>query len=967
MGDTNSRSGADFCERGFHMLRRNDRPAREVVTIGAFQLFPAQRLLMKNNEVVKLGSRALDILLALADRPGDVVSQRELVAKVWPNIFVEDVSLRVHVAALRKALCCDGTRYLVNVPGRGYCLVASTKRCTIDEAPRSHPAIEPAYPLPPPLAGMVGRDEDVRAIGKKLRASRFVTVVGPGGVGKTTVALSAAHELLDEFLGAVCLVELSPVDSPQFLAPAITSAFRLPVRAKDPTSELATHLRGKRALLILDSCEHLIEEAARVSERLFREVSDLYILVTSREALRVEGEHVHQLSPLISPPENDKLTVAEALSYPAVQLFVNRIVSAGFGKELADKDAQIVSAMCRQLGGIALAIELAAGRVAVYGIRDTASLLQGQFALLWPGRRTAPPRQQTLNATLDWSYNLLSDDERRVFRRLAVFTGGFTLDAACQVVAGTEQESLEFHGIVASLVAKSLASPDAGEAKRYRLLDMTRTYAESKLQQAGEAIDMRRRHANHYRNMLADAARESRDPHALQAEIDNIRAALSWSFKPAGDDELGVQLAALSATAWLGLGLLTECHDWMKTASKVLGDTMTPLPQQLGICMALASTLLFTASDIGEFQPVWDKAFGLAVTLGDVESQMSCHLAMWALQVRVPRYADALAVAEDCLRTAERADDPSAIGQAEWMLGQSKLHLGRLKEATGHYRRFTAMDTETSRLAMMKQTGYDRRSDALGNISCLLWLTGSPDQGLRTGAEAISVAKSLGFPLPIAVAGMWNGLTQYFVGPDIDKTEGDMVDLVEHARANGLVQFQGFGLSILGLCQARRGQFDEARRLVEEGLRLQEASHIRVFHPGIRAELAEVAASHGRLNDAERILRQIDEDDINDPEHWWTPEILRIKGVLAEAFGHTNVGTDLCRRAAALARCQGSLFWELRAGITLGRMRARRPQETLAMLDAIYGRFAEGFETPDLLKAKHTLGELRQRQPAIQL
>jgi tetratricopeptide (TPR) repeat protein len=475
------------------------------------------------------------------------------------------------------------------------------------------------------------------------------------------------------------------------------------------------------------------------------------------------------------------------------QLFVNRIVSAGFSNRLADEDARMVSGMCRQLGGIALAIELAAGRVATYGIRDTASLLNGQFALLWSGRRTAPPRQQTLNATLDWSYNLLSDDERKVFRQLSVFTGGFALDAACRVVTGDEPGRLDVHGIVASLVAKSLASADPGASKRYRLLDMTRTYAESKLQRAGESLDLRRRHAIYFRDLLAQAASENQDPRALAAEIDNIRAALSWSFKPSGDSELGVQLAALSATAWLGLGLLTECHDWMKTASKRLDDTPVPLPQQLGICMALASTLLFTASDISEFKPVWNKAFDLAVSLGDIESQMSCHLALWALQVRVPRYADCLAVAEDCLRTAERSDNPGAIGQAEWMLGQSKLHLGRLDEAMSHYRRFLAVDTEASRLAMMKQTGYDRRSDALGNLSCALWLTGSPEQALRIGSEAVSVARLLEFPLPIAVAGMWNGLTRYFIEPDIDKIEADMVNLVEHARTHGIVQFQGLG------------------------------------------------------------------------------------------------------------------------------------------------------------------------------
>jgi tetratricopeptide (TPR) repeat protein len=276
-----------------------------------------------------------------------------------------------------------------------------------------------------------------------------------------------------------------------------------------------------------------------------------------------------------------------------------------------------------------------------------------------------------------------------------------------------------------------------------------------------------------------------------------------------------------------------------------------------------------------------------------------------------------------------------------------------------HYQRFIAVDTEASRLAMMKQTGYDRRSDALGNLSCVLWLTGSPEQALRIGSEAVSVARLLEFPLPIGVAGMWNGLTQYFIEPDIDKIEADMVNLVEHARTHGIVQFQGFGLSILGLCQARRGQLDEARRLVEEGLRLQDASHIRVFHPMLRSELAEAAANLGRLEDAESLLLQNDRDDVNDPEHWWTPEILRIKGVVAEAAGRVDCSADLCRRAAALARRQGALSFELRAATTLGQMRAPHPHEALELLDSVYGRFVEGFNAPDLLKAKRLIDELK--------
>jgi predicted ATPase len=915
---------------------------------------------MKNDKAVKVGGRAFDILLALTERAGEVVGQKELIARAWPNVFVEDVSLRFHIAGLRKALGCDGTRYLANVPGRGYSLIAPVSRALASDSLGSDTAIAPAYPLPPQLAGIVGREEDAHEISDKLLSGRFVTIVGPGGVGKTTAALSVAHMLLEEFLGTVCFVELSPVGSSRVLATTVTAAFRLSVRAEDPIPELIAHLRNKRVLLVLDGCEHLIAASATVAERLLGGVPNLHILATSREALRAEGEHVHLLPPLASPPEKEALTKDQALAYPAAQLFFDRVVTAGFTRAPSNEEARIVGGMCRQLGGIALAIELAAGRAASHGIRDTASLLDSQFALLWPGRRTAPARHQTLTATLDWSHGLLSDAERIAFRQLSTFVGSFTLEAAERVIGGdleAEQVGAAFGG----LCEKFLVATDAsGPVTRYRLLDTTRAYAALKLRQADERHALQQRHAIYYRDLMVQTARGDEVTHPLAAEIDNIRAALHWSFGPKGDADLGVQLAASSATTWLALGLLTECHDWMTIASKALDDTRAPRPEQLGIYMALASTLLFTASAIEEFEPVWHKAFGLAVSLGDVESQMSCHLALWARQIRVPLYAASLATAEECFRTAGHSENPGAVGQAEWMLGQSKLFLARLEEAAGHFRRFIELDTQASRMAMMKQTGYDRLSDGLGCSSCLSWLRGFPEQALRTGRKAVSSAESLEFPLPVAVASMWCGFVRYFLEPDMDKIEADMMELLEHSETHEIPQCQGFGLCILGLCQARRGQFEEAHRLIEEGLRLQAASHYHVFHPIIRTEFSEAAAGQGRVDDAEWLLRRNDEDDVN-AEHWCTPEILRVKGVVAEAVGDADAGLDFYRRAAALAHRQGALSWELRSAMSLGRYYAarQREEEALRTLEAVYGRYTEGFGGPDLTRAKRLIDDLK--------
>ncbi len=275
-----------------------------------------------------------------------------------------------------------------------------------------------------------------------------------------------------------------------------------------------------------------------------------------------------------------------------------------------------------------------------------------------------------------------------------------------------------------------------------------------------------------------------------------------------------------------------------------------------------------------------------------------------------------------------------------------------------HFRRYVGLETETSRMAMMKQTGYDRRSDGLGYGACILWLTGSPDQAARMSREAVAAAASLEFPLPAANAAMWLGFNRYFIEPDIDAVESDMVELVEHARTHDIPQFQGFGLSVLGLCQARRDRYEEARGLVAEGLRLQAASHIKVFHPIFRTEIAEAAARHGRLADAERMLRDNDEDDVHDAEHWCTPEIQRVKGVIAETKGDRPAASEFYRRAVRLARDHGSLAWELRAAMNLSALLAP-PAEALACLQPVYEQFREGRNTPDLIRATRQMTELR--------
>jgi DNA-binding winged helix-turn-helix (wHTH) protein len=384
--------------------------AKDEISFGGFRLLVAERLLLKDEVPVELGGRTLDTLIALATRPNEVIGKRELLAQVWPDVVVEEGSLRFHVALLRKLLGDgeNGARYIATSAGRGYSFVAKVSNLR-DESPAiASKTLARSSALPHRLLRMVGRAEGIVDLSTHLAAQRFVTITGAGGVGKTTMAVAIANDLTDAFSGDVLFVDLGALSHPRLAATSLASILGLAVQSDDPTPSLIAYLRDKSVLLVFDNCEHVIDAAAGLTARLYEAAPRVHILATSREALRVEGEHVYRLDPLSCPTDDRNLTAAEALTFPAVQLFVERCLASGAPVDMDDRNARTVAAICRKVDGVALAIELAAGRVATYGLQRTAALLDERLSLLWQGQRSAPLRQQTLRATLDWSYGLLT-------------------------------------------------------------------------------------------------------------------------------------------------------------------------------------------------------------------------------------------------------------------------------------------------------------------------------------------------------------------------------------------------------------------------------------------------------------------------------------------------------------------------------------------------------------------------------
>jgi predicted ATPase/DNA-binding winged helix-turn-helix (wHTH) protein len=517
-------------------------PDEQAISFGPFRLLRRQRLLLEAGEPVPLSSRALDILIALVERPGELVGKNELMARVWPNTVVVDENLTVHVASLRRVLGDGqgGNRYLVTIRGRGYCFAAPVELVPGAAPPTLQGIVEGAHGLPISLTRIVGRDDAVAALAAQLPRQRLITIVGAGGIGKTTVALAVAEQSAGAFQHGARFVDLAPLSDPRLVSTALASALGLETRSDDPIPGLIAFLRDRPSLLVLDNCEHVAEAAAAMTAALLKGTAGVHVLATSREPLRAEAEHVHRLTPLRSPPQAARLTAADALAFPAVQLFVERAAAILDGFALSDADAPIVAEICRRLDGIALAIELAAARLDILGVRGLAAGLDDRFRLLTSGRRTALPRQQTLRATLDWSYELLAEQERVVLCRLAIFAGGATLDAASQVATDSDIGASDVVACIAYLVAKSLVVAEfANTTARYRLFDTTRAYAIEKLAQSGEFDEIARRHAHYYRDLFARAEAEWTTRSTAEwladysPELDNVRAACAGRFRPA--------------------------------------------------------------------------------------------------------------------------------------------------------------------------------------------------------------------------------------------------------------------------------------------------------------------------------------------------------------------------------------------------------------------------------------------------
>jgi predicted ATPase/DNA-binding winged helix-turn-helix (wHTH) protein len=949
------------------MSDHRDAEPKDVLSFGPFGLFAVERLLKKGGEPIPLGGRALDILIALVERAGEIVTHKELISTVWPDVTVEEANLRFQMAALRKALGDgrDGARYISNIAGRGYCFVAPVTRSS---AKKPVPVTgitttERAKKLPPRLTRMVGRDDTVRALAQQLQALRFVSIVGPGGVGKTTVAISVAHRLSDGFHDAVFFIDLATLTDAQLVPTAVASALGLTVQTQDPLVGLLAFIGDRKILLVLDSCEHVIGVAAALAERVVSEAPQAHILATSREALRVEGEQVHLLHSLDCPPEDAGLTAMEALRYPAAQLFMERAAASGYGAELCDIDAPIVARSCRRLDGIALAIELAASRVGSLGIFGTAELLGNRFSLLRQGRRTALPRHETLNAMLDWSYSLLSEREKLVLCGLSVFVGDFTLQAAGSVASETGVDEAEIIDAVASLVVKSLVSTAViNESTYYRLLDTTRAYAAAKLAERGGADRIARCHAIFYAKFLEhDEIIQSlfgeHDLSGYASHIGNVRAALGWALSESGDVAVGIELATWAAPLFIGLSLLEECRVWCERALAALDDASRGTRQEMILQEALAMSTMLTRGHTDQVRAEYERGLALAEAFQDRARQLRLLTRLNLFLLRLGDVRGALAVAEQASVIAQAAKHGTVY--AEWGVGFDHHFLGNEAEAQLHLERGMALEVELGTFNA-DYFGFDPRIIALVFLARTLWLRGFSDQALRIAQKAIAEAASRDQPVSICVSLVYTSTLLLWTG-DLPRA-GDLIEqLIAYAGRYSLEPYRATGIAVKGELSISRDEPEAGLDLLRSALQTLHAQQYNVLLPGFIAASAEGQRKTGQFEEALFTIDGAIARATNTGLEFNLSELLRIKSQILAAQRDRESAMNCLTEALAVARAQSALAWELRSTMVLARLLSEDGQRDQARhaLALVYDRFTEGFETQDLKLARALLEDLR--------
>jgi predicted ATPase/DNA-binding winged helix-turn-helix (wHTH) protein len=938
-------------------------PTDRTYSFGHWLIDCQRRELRYDNVAVPIGSRAFEILEKLVGSAGLLVTKDDLIGSVWSGLTVEDNTLQVHISAVRKALGED-RNLLKTVSGRGY-ILAGTWRSGHLDYPLATPVTVPADApfsgnLPSIRAPLIGREDCLRQLADVLSAYRAVTLVGPGGIGKTKLAIELARSVASTFNDSVVLVELATLQDAALAASACARALKLVSNDKEVSAaSIAQGIGTRRLLLVLDNCEHVIEAAAQIASAVLRYCPNVTVLATSREGLRIDGEYVAAI-PALSVPGPDVHDPDLLLRESAVQLFVARTRALRASFAAGAEELQKVAAICRRLDGIPLALEFAAARAANLGVNTVLLRLDKRFELLNGGRRDQLPRHQTLRATLDWSYDLLPPAEQNLLCQLAVFPAGFTLDAASAMMNDTLSRSDVIETLF-NLVGKSLVSLDPSFEGRWRLLESTRAYALEKLADAGLVEQAAKRQAGFLRQIIAplgDASPAPDDISRFAQEIGNVHAALDWAFSPGGDTALGIELTAGFVPVWMQLLSFVECSTRIEHALAHFSPGFSCVPKlKAQLCVALGFSLLNTTGSADRMKAALSIGLVLAEELSDLELQLKAVWTLWSYNLNSGQYAAAKEVGERYLEIALRTENTANEAVGRRLIGAASHFFGAQEDA----RRELTLSLDQSAHGLnggVNQMWFLLNQSVLAKamLARVLLLQGKIAQGRSLAAECLQEAQREKDKLAIAYA-LRNAVCPIaLMTHDLAAADQAISSLLELVTREGIAFWTSWTSCLKGQLLVLQGNHDDGIALLRSGLKARTENGWLMRNPEFLGSLAEGLLASGEAAQALAAVEEALSMSRQGRQLWCLADLLRIKAEILLANGPSDLSRSelLLAEGLSVARDQQCRFYELKVAAAWARIMAgsSRQQTALDLVGPVSALFDQEIDLPALAFAR---------------
>ncbi|ETI63120.1 hypothetical protein C100_14355 [Sphingobium sp. C100] len=892
---------------------------RSAYGFGDFRLLPEQQTLLFQEKPVALGGRAFDILTLLVSRAGEVVSKADLFAHVWPDYIVHDHNLKVNVGNVRRSLAeldPDG-EYIATIAGRGYKFVANVE---IGGEPMAATriAVTGHHISPPNVPRLFGRDEMIGLICEQLIHPGYLSIVGPGGVGKTSISIAAA-QMCRGSDDAVAFVDLSTLNDPRFVVPAMASGVGVSLGLDDPIAGVIDRLRRGNMIVIIDNCEHVVAMAASVIERISSELPQARIVVTSREPLRTRHERVYFLPGLHYPDCSAQIDANDALAYPAIQLFLAKVQNVGVG-ELTDEYVRNIASVCARLEGLALAIELAAGTASALEPTALKQFFEHGFDMMSRGPRDAPLRHQTLEATLDWSYRLLTEREAVLLELLSLFSGRFSADDVEALYGAGGIEPMEGRDALSQLAAKSLVTTEFSQGTLlYRLPESTSAYASQRLFGAPYRQTARRQFAVSICTKLQKAEREWLLQTSRQwlgkyrALIDDVRSVIAWAFDPAGDAEVGAAVVVAALPLWQELPAFKEMLAAIETA-ETAGPAMAALSPvdrvKLSTAKAWAMTLarkMHPRTDLA-----WRNSIDHAREAGDPEFELPavCGQAVFLTYSGRPLTA----VRSMYHYAAVTGLNWDAVPDGKRFLAHAEIYAGRFSSASVRLEELTAACGHLTDGRRLSRFQVDLPVAIGLSHAFLFWLQGEAARASEVAGRAIARAAELNHMISLGNALCLAGLPVAYLNGDLATASLLQEQLAEVSKRENIGIYEGTSQFFSGAILAAQGD-DAGLGIMQKSIIELEANNWLARVAFYQCLLADAWLKIGNVQQAEQCLKQALRQAHLREERWCHAELLRVAGVIEGRKGCGEKAERLLEKSVRWAQAMG-------AGSAIGRTRA---------------------------------------------